>query len=107
MKLLQSGSHIGKIKSGYLEQVIGEKEGKLMKKDKYTDGEIGNFEIIDDFLPPPAELVLKEKNVRVTINLRQSSVDFFKKVAKKHHSRYQKVIRSLVDSYASTYTNNV
>ena len=75
-----------------------------MKKVRYTEGEIGDFEVIKDFLPPPSELVLKEKNVRVTINLRESSVHFFKGVARKHHSRYQRVIRSLLDSYASSYS---
>ena len=83
----------------------GERERGLMsRKQKYTEGEIGDFEIVEDFLPSPAELVLKEQNVRVTINLRESSVDFFKGVAKKHHSRYQRVIRSLLDSYVSSYS---
>ena len=50
---------------------------------KYTEGEIGAYEIIKDFLPSPEELVLKENNVKVTINLRKSSVDFFKGMAKK------------------------
>ena len=90
-----------------MEPVIGERGKKPMKKKrKYTDGEIGNFEIVKDFLPPPSELVLKEKNVRVTINLRESSVGFFKRIAKKHNSRYQRVIRSLLDSYASAYSKN-
>ena len=85
----------------------GERGKWLMKKKKrYTDGEIGNFEIIKDFLPPPSELVLKEKNVRVTINLRESSVGFFKSIAKRHHSRYQRVIRSLLDAYASAYSKD-
>ena len=76
----------------------------MKKKVKYTEGEMGEFEIVKDFLPPPSELVLKEKNVRVTINLRESSVDFFKGVAKRHRSRYQRVIRSLLDSYATSYS---
>ena len=90
-----------------MEPVTGERgKGLMKKKIKYTDGEIGNFEIVKDFLPSPSELVLKEKNVRVTINLRESSVGFFKSIAKRHHSRYQKVIRSLIDAYASTYSKN-
>ena len=94
------------IKSGYLAQVIGEKEKKYVKtnKIKYTEGEIGNMEIVKDFLPPPSELVKMENNVKVTINLRKSSVDFFKGVAKKNHVRYQRVIRSLLDTYANTYS---
>ena len=87
-------------------QVIGGKEKKHMKtnKIKYTEGDIGNMEIVKDFLPPPSELVKMENNVKVTINLRKSSVDFFKGIAKKNHVQYQRVIRSLLDSYANTYT---
>lgn len=76
----------------------------MKSKVKYTDGPIGEVKIVKDFLPPPEELVYKDENIRVTINLRKSSVDFFKSVARKHHSRYQKVIRSVLDSYASAYS---
>ena len=75
-------------------------------KVKYTDGPIGDVKVIKDFLPPPEELVYKEENVKVTINLKRSSVDFFKRVARGHRSRYQRVIRSLLDSYASAYSKN-
>ncbi len=54
----------------------------MKKKTKYTNEPI-EFEIINDFLPSPEHLVLKEENVRVTINLSKTSVDFFKKHAKK------------------------
>ena len=62
----------------------------------------GNFEIIKDFLPSPAQLAKMESNVKVTINLRKSSVDFFKDVAKKNNVQYQRVIRSLLDTYANS-----
>jgi hypothetical protein len=89
-----------------LERDTGGKEGDYMRKGKieYTDGPIGNVKIIKDFLPPPEELVYKDENVKVTINLKRSSVDFFKSVARGHRSRYQRVIRSLLDSYASAYS---
>jgi len=73
-------------------------------KIKYTDGEMGNFEIINDFLPSPSDLVKMENNIKVTINLRKSSVDFFKEIAKKNHVQYQRVIRSLLDTYANAYS---
>jgi predicted DNA binding CopG/RHH family protein len=89
-----------------LAQIIGGKEKKNMKTDKikYAAGEIGNIKIVKDFLPPPSELVKMENNVKVTINLRKSSVDFFKGVAKKNHVQYQRVIRSLLDTYVNTYS---
>jgi predicted DNA binding CopG/RHH family protein len=60
---------------------------------------MGKLKVISDFLPPPDQLVFKEDNVKVTLALRKSSVAFFKKEAKKHHTSYQKMIRQLVDWY--------
>jgi predicted DNA binding CopG/RHH family protein len=86
---------------------IGEKEGKNMKRSiEYTDGPIGNFKVIPDFLPSPDQLVRREANVKVTINLRKDSVDFFKSIAKKNHIQYQKVIRGLLDSYAASFAHH-
>ena len=73
----------------------------MKKKAKYTEEPMGELEIVKDFLPSPEELILKEKNVRVTINLKESSIDFFKRMASKHHTQYQKIIRNLLDYYAS------
>ncbi len=87
-------------------QVIGEKEKKYMKKRiKFTNERIGEIEVVRDFLPRPEELALKEINVKVTLNLSKSSIDFFKEVAKKNGSQYQKVIRNLLDQYASRFSD--
>ena len=83
---------------------IGEKGGRYMKsKIKYTEEPIGELKVIKDFLPPPDQLVLKEENVKITISLKKSSIEFFKKEAKKHRTSYQKMIRRSVDWYASHY----
>jgi predicted DNA binding CopG/RHH family protein len=83
-------------------QDIGEKGGKSMKnKIKYTDEPMGKLKVVKDFLPPPDQLVVKEENVKVTIALKKSSVEFFKREANKNHSSYQKMIRELVDWYSS------
>lgn len=71
----------------------------MKKTINYTDGEIGNIKIIEDFLPTPEELVLKEDNTKITISLTTETVDFFKAEAKKHHTQYQKMIRNLLDVY--------
>jgi predicted DNA binding CopG/RHH family protein len=76
----------------------------MKKKIKYTNEIIGKVKVVKDFLPKPEELVFKEDNVKVTINLSKSSLDFFKKLAKQHGSQYQKVIRNLLDSYSSFYS---
>ncbi len=84
-----------------MEQDIGEKGKKYMKtKIKYSNEPIGNVRVIKDFLPSPKELALKEKNVKVTISLSKTSVDFFKKEAKTHNTQYQKMIRRLLDEYS-------
>ena len=84
----------------------GAKEREFMKKKiKYTDEKIGKIEIINDFLPKPEELVLKKDTTKITLNLSKSSVEFFKLIAKKHGSQYQKVIRNLLDRYSSHYSS--
>lgn len=89
-------------------QDIGEKERNSMrKKIKYTDEPLGKLEIIEDFLPTPNDLVFKEDEVSVTLRLRKSSMDFYRRLAKTHKSRHDKVIRRLLDQYASTYDSKM
>ncbi|MBA7534667.1 hypothetical protein ES705_26916 [subsurface metagenome] len=71
------------------------------KDNVYTDEPLGDVRIIGDFLPMPEDLVFKEDNVKVTLGLSKRSVEFFKKEAKKHHTQYQKMIRRLLDLYAT------
>ena len=68
---------------------------------RYTKGEIGELEVVDDFLPSPRELVLREDNVKVTLSLSRRSVEFFKREAGKSRVPYQRMIRALVDAYAA------
>ena len=75
----------------------------MRSKIRYTDEPMGELRVVKDFLPSPARLVLKEENVKITIALKRSSVEFFKKEAHKHRTSYQKMIRQLVDWYASQY----
>ncbi|MDI6790218.1 MAG: CopG family transcriptional regulator [Thermodesulfobacteriota bacterium] len=77
----------------------------MKSKIKYTNEPLGELRVVKDFLPPPDQLVLKEENVKVTIALKKSSIDFFKKEAKKQHTSYQKMIRHVIDWYASHYKN--
>jgi len=71
----------------------------MKEKIKYTDEPMGNVKVVADFLPSPEELAFKEESVKVTISLSKSSVEFFKKVANKYHTPYQKMIRRLLDEY--------
>ena len=83
---------------------IGEEGERSMKrKIKYTEEPMGELRTVKDFLPSPEQLVLKEENVKVTISLNKSSVEYFKREAQKHHTSYQRMIRRLLDWYASQY----
>jgi predicted DNA binding CopG/RHH family protein len=74
----------------------------MKKKIKYA-AEPLEMDIIADFLPPPDDLVKKEDTVKVTIGLSKPTVDFFKARAKRNSTQYQKMIRRLLDLYASKY----
>lgn len=98
-----------------------------MKKKTDSDMPVGKLTRIPDFLPPcesiqmtrrrgakamavalppPEELAVPEDTVKITIALNRSSVEFFKKAAQKHHTKYQKMIRRVLDHYASRYQNS-
>jgi hypothetical protein len=59
---------------------------------KYGKGEIGRVRIVEDFLPSPDKLVLREDNVKVTLSLSQRSVAFFKRAARQRRVPYQKCL---------------
>ena len=82
----------------------GKGEKHMSKRIRYTEGPVGEYKVVKDFLPPPSQLVRKDENVKVTINLSKTSIDFFKSVARDNHVQYQKVIRALLDTYAASYS---
>lgn len=67
------------------------------------DDQIGEIRIVDDFLPPPDKLVLRDEAVKVTLTLSRRSIDFFKREAKRRRVPYQRMIRALVDAYAKRH----
>jgi hypothetical protein len=69
---------------------------------KYT-AEPLEMAVVEDFLPSPDQLVLKQDTVKVTIGLSKPTVDFFKARARQNHTHYQKMIRRLLDLYAARY----
>ncbi len=75
----------------------------MRRRIRYTDEPMGAPRVVTDFLPPPGRLALKEETVKVTISLSRASVSFFKKQAKAHGTSYQRMIRRLIDLYASQY----
>jgi len=73
----------------------------MSKKITYTDEPMHGVKVIANFLPSPEELAFREERVKVTLQLTRSSVDFFKQEAALHHTPYQRMIRCLLDEYAS------
>ena len=75
-----------------------------MRKNKFDLGMPGGKLIrVKDFLPSPEELMASERTVKVTLRLSEESIKFFKEYAQKYHTKYQKVIRRLVDMYAHRF----
>ena len=75
-----------------------------MKKSKFDlDMPIGKITRVKDFLPPPEELMIPERTVKITLRLSENSIKFFKHYAQKYHTKYQKVIRKLIDTYADHF----
>ena len=62
---------------------------------------VGKLTQIADYLPPPGELIEVEDNVKITILIKKSSVDFFKKQAHRYHTKYQRMMREVLDRYAT------
>lgn len=85
----------------------GEKDENFMKKrtkDKYHDMPIGKLIEIPNFLPPPDQLVPPGKIVKVTISLDQKSLLFFKDMAEKLGTKYQRMIREVLRRYVANYS---
>lgn len=87
-----------------MEQATGGKGANAMsKKIRYTDARLAMGERVTDFLLPPSALVKREPTTKVTLELTQSSLAFFKKQAKRARVPYQRMLRGLIDAYAKQY----
>ena len=74
----------------------------MKSKIKYTNEPL-EMQVVEDFLPPPDQLALKQNTVKVTIGLSRPTVEFFKDRARQNHTQYQKMIRQLLDLYAARF----
>jgi predicted DNA binding CopG/RHH family protein len=75
----------------------------MKKANRDINMPVGKLTKVKDTLPPPEELMVSEKTVKVTLRLSETSIKFFKQYAQKYHTKYQKVIRRLVDVYAERF----
>ena len=65
----------------------------------------GDLIRIPNFLPPPEELFPQaDGTVKVTIALKKESVNFFRQKARENHTKYQRMIREVLDRYVAKYS---
>lgn len=74
------------------------------QKPRKSDKPAGKLNRIADFLPPPEELLPQEKVTKITITLDIETIAFFKATAKKHGTKYQRMMREVLRGYAQKYS---
>lgn len=78
-----------------------------MKRKKISsDMPIGKLKRISDLLPPPSDLAISEETRKITLSIKKSSINFFKREANRYHTKYQRMIRELLDRYAEQYSDS-
>ena len=76
----------------------------MKKKTKYdSDRPHGKLTFINDDLPSPEELAKSFKTKKITIDLEEVTLNFFKKNAQKSDSKYQRLMREVLKEYAKKY----
>ncbi|MBI3997259.1 MAG: CopG family transcriptional regulator [Candidatus Omnitrophica bacterium] len=76
----------------------------MSKRTSDADFPIGRLRRIKDILPPPEQLVVSEETIKVTLLLSKSSIRFFKQQAAQHRTKYQRMLRELVDRYTEQFS---
>lgn len=86
------------------------KSKKIIKRKKDEDPDLvfddktyEMMEPIESFLPPPEVLAKAPRRVNMTIQLDYETIEFFKKEAKKHGGKYQRMIRECLKQYAEAH----
>jgi hypothetical protein len=89
-----------------LGRVTGEKgSGIIKKKIREENMPVGTLTRVKDFLPSPSQIAVTGKVIKVTNSLSKYSVDFFKQQDSQYHTKYQRMIRVLLDKYATQYSH--
>jgi predicted DNA binding CopG/RHH family protein len=79
------------------------KKGKTRRADR--DEPIGNLKRVADFLPPPNELLPSEEALKITLSIDSETVAFFKEMAEKNGTKYQRMMREVLKGYARRYAS--
>jgi predicted DNA binding CopG/RHH family protein len=73
-----------------------------MSNNKITSEALGALRVLPDFLPGAA--APREEEVRITVLLSRTSLEFFKAEARRHNMQHQRLIRKLLDRYAEKHS---
>jgi hypothetical protein len=73
---------------------------KNKKAFEKEDGPSPRARIIPNFLPPPEALFPVEDILKITLRLDRQSVDFYKERARRHGTKYQRMMREILKRYA-------
>ncbi len=90
---------------------FGEMERNFMKKKiKYSNKfekdqkiNVKDLKIINDFLPSPNELFLKDEKVKITLEIDVETYQFFQNLAVSFNKKYQPLMREILKQYARKY----
>ena len=77
-------------------------DGKLPRD--WQNIPVGKIDRTIKDMPYPIGLVPVEKKVRVSIYFNQSTVRYFRKEADRHHTKYQRMMRAVLERYQHTHT---
>ncbi len=77
----------------------------MKKKTQHQDDDmpVGKLTRIENFLPSPEELFPKVEKRKVTLEIDDDTVSFFKLKAKQTGTKYQKMMREVLKVYAKKY----
>ena len=75
----------------------------MIRKQRDSNMPIGKLVPIPDDLPPPSELAKPLQGVRITIFVSKTSVAYFKRNARKYHTKYQRMMREVLDGYVARH----
>ena len=76
----------------------------MSKRTNNSDFPVGRLTRVKDILPPPDKLVVPTDTIKVTMLLSRSIIQFFKRKAIQHRTKYQRMLRELVDRYAVQFS---
>jgi uncharacterized protein (DUF4415 family) len=74
---------------------------KISNRDE--DMPVGKLTRVENFLPPPEELFPKSEKKKITLEIDDDTVSFFKSKAKQTGTKYQKMMREVLKGYAKKY----